>query len=52
MTGASSAYKLFKELQVMGDALSGARGHREELSDGRVWVLEMLLRRGEAEAKS
>lgn len=28
MTGASSAYKFFKVLQVMGDALSGAKGYR------------------------
>lgn len=52
MTGASSTYKFSKVLQVMGDALTGARGHREESSDGRVWVLEMLLRRGEAEVES
>lgn len=52
MTGASCTYKFSKVLQVMGDALSGARGRREESSDGRVWVLEMLLRRREAEAES
>lgn len=35
----------------MGDALSSTKGHREGSSDGRVWVLEMLLK-GEAAAQS
>lgn len=52
MAGASSACKSSKVSQVMGDALPRVRGHRDGSSEGRVWVLEMLPREGEAAPES